>query len=124
MILKEMATILEENNIGTLGIDLFIYFMPFDVAVGILLLPRLSGELIDNDITGLRRGGFQVVVRTPDYDDTLVNSIVPLLTIRGKVVKGLDIKYTLPKSEPVVYPATDGNNIEYSVNFDAVYAKI
>ena len=119
-----MARILEENNIGSLGIDLFVYVMPYDVSVGVLLLPRPSGELIDHELTGIRRGGFQVIVRSPDYNDTLINSIIPLLTIQAKVLNGLDIKYILPKSEPVVYPATDGNNIEYSVNFDAVYAKI
>lgn len=124
MILREMAALLEDGNVGTLGVDMFIHFMPQDVSVGILLLDRMSGNLIDNEIKGMRRGGFQVITRGPNFDDTLINSIVPLLTIEGKVVKGLDVKYILPKADPVVYPATDGNNIEYSVNFDAVYAKI
>lgn len=124
MILKEMAQILVDNGIGTLGVDMFIHFMPYDVAVGILLLPKQTGDLIDNEVEGLRKGGFQLIVRMPDYDDSFISSIIPLLTIKGKVINGLDVKYILPRTDPVVYPATDGNNIEYSVNFDTVYAKI
>lgn len=124
MILKEMAMILEANNIGSLGTDLFIHSMPYDISIGVLLLNRMSGDLIDHELKGIRRGGFQVIVREANYDDTLINSIIPLLTIQGKIINGLDVKYILPKSDPIVYPATDGNNIEYSVNFDAVYAKI
>ena len=123
MIINKMAAILVANNLGTLGVNIFTHFMPVRVTTGILILPRLSGELIDYDLPGMRRGGFQVVVRVPDYDEALINSIIPLLTIDGKVVDGLDIKYIHPRHDPVVYPATDGNNIEYSVNFDAVYAK-
>lgn len=123
MIIKEMASILEDAGIGTIGVDIFVNYMPSDVEVGILLLGRMSGDVIDYYLPGIKRGGFQVIVRVPDYDDALINSILPLLTIQGKTVKGLDVKYILPKTDPVVYPATDGNNIEYSVNFDAVYAK-
>lgn len=124
MILRELAEILHDNNLGTLGVNMFIHNMPQTASTGILLLERMSGDLIDREIKGMRNGGFQVVVRVPNYNDTLINSIIPLLTITGKVVKGIDVKYILPRADPVVYPATDGNNIEYSVNFDAVYAKI
>lgn len=124
MIVKEVAEMLVDGGVGTLGIDIFTHFMPYDVDIGVLVLANIAGDAIDYEITGMRRGGFQVIVREPDYDDTLISRISSLLTIQSEVMYGLDIKYMLPKSEPVVYPATDGNNIEYSVNFDAMYAKI
>ena len=123
MILNEMAQILQEANLGTIGVNIFTHHMPQTVSTGILLLDRAPGDFIDHELRGIRRGGFQIIVRVSDYNDTLINAILPLLSIESKIVKGLDVKYIRPKSNPFVYPSTDGKNIEYSLNFDAVYAK-
>jgi len=123
MILREMANILVAGGFGTLGRNIFIHHMPAEVEIGILFRDQMPGDRIDREIKGIRRGGFQVVVRQPDYDDTLARQIAEALSIEAQVIQGLDVKYILPRSEPFVYPATDGKNIEYSVNFDAVYAK-
>lgn len=123
MILKEMANILVSNDLGVLGVNLFIHHMPQTVESGILLLDRMPGATIDHELRGMLRGGFQAIVRTTTYDETLARAIMNALSIESRIVEGLDVKYILPKSEPFAYPATDGKNIEYSVNFDAVYAK-
>lgn len=123
MILRQMAELLQEAGLGTIGTNIFMYRMPNTVTSGLLLLDRMPGDTIDHELRGMRRGGFQVVARGQTYDETLIRATLPILSIESKVIKGLDVKYIRPRSEPFAYPATDGENIEYSLNFEAVYAK-
>lgn len=121
MILEPLATILEELPID---LPVFINFMPSTVKEGVLLLNKLRGAAIDHD-TGLRRSSFQVIVRHVDQIQAiaLAEQVMGALTMNRRQLEGAEVKYILPRHEPVVYPISEGGLLECSVNFDAVYAR-
>lgn len=120
---KQIANMLYEGGFGSPGVDIFTNFMPYD-AVGILILPKMGGDAISQDTAGFRSGGFQVVTRVEDYDDSLILRVSKALTVHNLTTDNFDIKFIVPRHEPICYPVTEGNNIEYSVNFDTKYARV
>lgn len=125
MKLDALAQILIDEGIATAGVDLFIHKMPSNIKVGVLLLNKLSGTPIDFELPGYRRTGFQVIVRHTDYAQgiMLANNVSTALTFKGveSTLGDMLIKHILPKHEPVVFPVSEGDFLEISVNFDAVY---
>jgi hypothetical protein len=122
--LKNMLTLLEQANLGQPGKSLFLFELPGSAEKAIVLLPQLSGTKIDHELPGLLRPGFQLVVRARDhlsgYD--LANAAVEALTMNQDTqLDGILVKFVRPRHEPVPYPVSEGNYIEWSVNFDATY---
>lgn len=106
------------------GVSMYAGQMPDGVTNMVALMPALTGNKIDHELPGYRKTGFQLVVRSKDIvsGEALAKQVMDALTIRGETnITGFQIKYVLPKHDPVSYPLSDGNNIELSVNFDATY---
>ena len=125
MKMDSLAQKISDDGLATPGVNLFIHKMPSKVESGILLLNKLSGTPIDFELPGYRRTGFQVIVRHTDYTAgiELMENVVSSLTIKGgeTLLGDMHVKHILPKHEPVVFPVSEGDFLEISVNFDAVY---
>lgn len=120
--LLNMLDLLESAGLGKRGESLFLFNMPDTATRGIVLLSSLSGEKIDHELPGYRKPDFQIVARAHDYlvGHDLAKSAMEALTISQEtMLDGMQVKFVRPRHEPVSYPVSDGNYIEWSVNFDA-----
>lgn len=125
MNLEPLAQKLSDDGIATAGVDLFIHNMPSNVTKAVLLLSNLTGTPIDFELPGYRRTSFQAIIRHTDYVQglALANEVSEALTFKSgeSILDTLHIKHILPRHEPVVFPVSEGDFLEISVNFDAVY---
>jgi hypothetical protein len=108
------------------GKNLFVQRMPGTVDMGVLLLSSLLGINVDGEMIGMRDGKFQLVVRGPGTDfnagDDLARRCATALSLRQSVqIDGFDIKVLRPLNDPHSYPISEGQKIEFSVNFAIVY---
>jgi hypothetical protein len=122
---------IENLGLGVQGETLFVYQMPATCAKGILLKLPLIGTPIDHELPNYYRGTMQIIVRSPvqSEGDALAKSIMTALTLHGVTLldgagKGMSIKRMLPATLPIVYRRSDGNGIEWSLNFELVYTGI
>jgi len=128
MDLHSVAVYLAEQDIG-LRIsgsekNLFVHHMPARVASGVLLRQSFVGTPVDHELPGFYKTSFQVIVRHGDYKkgEALALSVRGVLTIRmERQVGNMWVRHILPRHEPLVYPVSEGDRLEWSINFDAVY---
>jgi hypothetical protein len=126
MNLDVIMKIISDAGLGVEGSTLFQHRMPAEKKTGILLRNPLDGIPINPELPDYVRGKLQVIVRNSDQGkgDQLSNKIMKLLTIYNKDYSDADghllvsIKQMYPSTLPVVYPRSDGNGIEWSINFD------
>lgn len=126
MNLMPLADRLEAAGLGTKGVDLFLNAMPSDATSAIMMRPPLRGTEIDYELPGFYKPEFQLIVRSPSYEAGLAftNQVVAALTIlQRETVGNLHFNYCRPRTEPVAFPLSDGNLLEFNVNFDACYVK-
>ena len=123
MILESIADYLEEKRYGREGEGLFIWHMPDDIKEGILLIDSIVGTRINHELTGYRKGKFQVIIRTQDYTEgyELISRISDSLTILDADMKTVIVKYIRPRTDPIVFPISKGDNLEMTVVFDTAY---
>lgn len=123
MDLKAMATKLQKDGIGQWGVDIFIGHMPEGAQSGILLRGALIGTPIDYDLPNYRKTKFTLAARGVGYVQTqdLAKRASESLTIAETQLKGMDIRFVRPRTEPVAFPINDADLFEFLVIFDAVY---
>tara|TARA_R110000851_G_C13102760_1_gene569250 strand:- start:33162 stop:33545 length:384 start_codon:yes stop_codon:yes gene_type:complete len=124
MKLEPIAQHLVTEDVAEQGVDLFIYNMPSGVEIGILLISSLSGTEIDYELPGFKRTSFQAIVRHTEFVEgrELADLVSSTLTLKnGTMLDNLLVRYIRPRHEPVVYPVSEGDYLEFSINFDAVY---
>lgn len=119
-----LAELIETASLGRAGRDLFVHFMPHTIKKGILLIDGVSGSKRDPYIPGYRRGKFQAIVRTTTRleGENLAFQLADLLTLDNTRLTGVHVKRIAPIHDPLVYPYSDGSALEFSTNFEAVYA--
>jgi|SaaInlStandDraft_7_1057024.scaffolds.fasta_scaffold36118_4 hypothetical protein len=117
------ANYIQSNGIGTVGRDIFLYNMPDSINVGILFTSSLSGTKIDHELPNYRKRNFQIIVRSDNYVDGLAisESIMGVLDFANTDVDNYFVKFVRPRTEPVVYPVSEGDYIEFSLNFETVF---
>lgn len=122
MNLMPIANYLAKLNVGVVAKSLFINMIPINVKEGILLRNPLVGTRIDYEMRGRINTEFQVIVRVPDYvkGEVLMKKIFEALTIDNKTIDGYHITVCYPQFEPVVYPLSEGNLLEFSTDFQIV----
>jgi len=126
MFLKAIAEYAQSVGAGTIGQDLFAYNMPETPNIGILLRQPLVGAEIDYELPGYRKSKFQVVVRCKatqiEQGRATIDDFVAKITLMQETaLTGYTIKFMRPRHDPIVYPISEGANLEFSVNFDVVY---
>jgi hypothetical protein len=124
-----LADLLAAAKVGTPGKDIFEEEMPADVKAGVLLKLPLQGVPIDHELPGYYRGAVQAIVRAQKVDtgDRLAKRVMEALTLSehsftneaGEEV--MHVNFLRPRTLPIVYPRSDGNGKEWSINLDASY---
>ena len=100
----------------------FVRQFPGTIDEGILVLD--DNLDFDLDIDGYVRGHYQVVVRSTEQQEALEKALLltPTLKFRNKTVGGIYFQLSNPLHYPMVYPRTDGDYFEASVNFDVAFS--
>lgn len=125
MNLRPLANILVAQNIGVLGETIFFNMMPADAENAILLRNPLSGTKINYELRGFYKTEFQLIVRGHSYQDTeaKINQIIAALTMNSRQVEDHFFNYCRPRTEPVAFPLSNGNLLEFNVQFDVCFVK-
>lgn len=105
------------------GVDLFVYSMPAPVTAGVLLTHESAGNRVDHEMPGIFEGRFQVIVRDTDYDLGFQRAweIFYLLTLLEQDLTDYIVTYCRPRHTPMPFSRSDGDLIEFSINFDLRY---
>ena len=124
-----IAQIIEDEGLGTIGVDIFAYRMDADCHQGILLRAPLDGVPVNVELPNYFKHSLQVVVRSPDQQtgDALAAALQKLLTIYNRVFLDdsgallMQLNHLVPRTLPRVYPRLDGQGIEWSMDFNTNY---
>lgn len=130
MKLARMVDLLVEARVGAPGSTIFTNFMPSECTRGVLLRNNLGGVEIYHELPGYYQSEPQAIVRAQTIEDgeSLAESVMAALTVHqtrtlqdstGRDV--MQLNYLRPKHEPIVFPRSDGNGREWSINFSACY---
>lgn len=103
----------------------FMYHMPETVMRGVLLLHNLNGARLDDDIPNYKKARFQAIVREVDYQRgyELAKQVMTALTVDRLQEAGVYIHFLNPLHDPVAFPKSAGDFIEFSVNYETVYSE-
>lgn len=130
MNLEAFAAKLESDGHGlTRATSIFVHSKPADKD-GVMLREYFGGTGIDPELPGMRKGPFQLIVTTGNYQQgkALAEAISAKWNTddpanpKPFVITGITkVNYLRPRSEPFVYPLSPGNRWEFLVNFEACY---
>lgn len=125
MNLMPFADLIETAGLGVKGESLFLEMMPAEAGLAIMLRSPLSGTPINYEILGLFRTEFQLIVRGYSYVETkaLMVAAIAAVTKTEVQVGEMFVKHARPRTEPVAFPLSKGNLLEFSVMFDAIFIK-
>ena len=100
------------------ALQVFAYNMPVDIKRGVLVVANMPAD-IHQDIYGYRIGEFTIVVRDSDYESgiDIATQISSALTGEGLTISGVYFMFIRAKHEPMVFPRSEGNGLEFSVSF-------
>lgn len=117
---------LQAKKVGTMGKTLYINMLPIGVPTAVLLRNSLNGTEIDYELPGYSRTQFQAIVRAPGYPqgEALMERLTAALTLADKTIGPYHFNYCRPRTEPVVFPLSEGNLLEFSVYFDVSCYKV
>lgn len=123
MNLESIAALLEEAGLGVQGTSIFIHRMPENQA-GFILREGYSGDWISYDYPGWREGDMLLTYRSNSYADgkaQIEAAMVALSYPYGVTVGDVKFNYMRPRTTPMVYPLSAGNNTEFAVHIDVCY---
>lgn len=114
---------LEEAGLGLKGRDIFIYMIPADRPSGFLLRNKLSGTQIDYELPGFYQTKFQLIARSTSYPEgeESIKEAIKALTIKETQVGDMFVRYSRPVTKPVAFALSNGNLIEFAVDFDVAF---
>jgi hypothetical protein len=124
-----LAQYLESKGLGEIGLTIFAHRMPNDCKTGIVVKFSHVGVKVNRNLPGYyRTSDLQVIVRSPDQQsgDRLAKQVSDTLTLYntdfadGSTVV-MTIKQMFPLHLPIVYPRLNGEELEFSINFDTTY---
>lgn len=125
MNLIPIAEFLEGADLGVMGDTIFINMIPVDAPKGILLRNFLSGTKIDYELPGYYKTGFRLIVRARDYQEgyALITAACEALTVQNEQIDDMSVTYMRPLTEPVVFPLSKGNLLEFATDIDIVFVR-
>jgi len=123
MNLSPIADLLNDASLGVSGKSIFINMIPSECPNGILLRNKLQGTKIDYELPGYFKTSFQLIVRAQSYSDgeKMMLDAFAALTLSEVQVGSMYVRYVRPITQPVVFPLSKGNLLEFAADFDAVY---
>lgn len=125
MNLEGIVEILEASDVAKAGESLFINFMPTD-RYGVLLRDPFGGTPIDHELPGMRETYFMLIVRhnDPNTAKALMAAAMEALTLQLVEQGGMHINYMRPRTDPLMYQPSIGDNIEMITNIDVSYVML
>lgn len=107
--------------------SVFVWHMPENYEVGVLLLSSLPGSKLHETIPCYKRGKFNAIIRHRDYQSgySLSKQVSEHLKMnRQNLDEGLiNVKFCRPTHDPVAFPSSKGDLIEFSINFETSYVE-
>lgn len=122
-----LAQRLEDGGCGKCAKTIFIDTLPDETTKGIVLRSSITGDVIDHELPGFMKATFRLIARASFHSDgyALVEKAIKALTIERPVEVGsMNIRYCRPITTPMVYPLSNGNLREFSVNMSIAYDEI
>jgi hypothetical protein len=105
--------------------NVFLYKMPYSVVPGVLFRDSYMGTAIDHYLPGFYKAEFQVIVRHTDHvlGRAMADEISGFLTVKKSgIIGNMNVRQVLPRNMPLVFPASEGDLLEWSIHFDAAYS--
>lgn len=124
---ENITALLEEKGVGVRGKTIFINNIPSTLTLAIGVFSKLTGDMIDHELPGYVKTSFQLVVRCQNAQagEQLITQATEAITLHKEtVMTNAHVKYVRPRHYPVSFPLSDGNLLEFSVNFDACYVLV
>lgn len=106
------------------GESIFVFHMPFSVKTGVLLLHNLNGAKLDCELPGYKKAKFQAIVRSNNFETGYQLSKDISKAFQGAkriTLDGVFYYFIKPIHDPVAFPTSAGDNIEFSVNYETIY---
>lgn len=104
----------------------YIYHMPETISFGVLLLHNLNGSRLDPSLPGYKKGKFQAIVRSGDFESgyALAERVMAIFkVVKRETHEGAFIHFIQPLHDPVAFPASKGDFVEFSVNYETTYVE-
>lgn len=118
---------LADQGLGVIGESLFAHEMPADCKKGVMLKMPIAGIDYDPTMPGFFNDRFQIIVRHSQHVEgqALADAVMKAIVHKQSVdyfdqpgnVFAMRINHLLPAALPIRYPRSDGNGIEWSLNF-------
>lgn len=130
MIWDILETKLTAAGLGVSGQSMFRQFMPATVKIGVMLKAPLTGVAIDPYLPGYYKPTLQVIVRhtNPEVGEKLAMDVMEALTVQGPEFHAatsehgaVQIMRFFPRELPIRFPRLDGNELEWSLNFETAF---
>lgn len=105
--------------------EVYIGIIPSDVPVGVALTSAYQGMPVDPELPGYHKGPMQMIVRAKKSLDAenIAQLASDLLTFEGVQVGDIYVNYIRPRHLPAVFPRSNGDHYEASVNFDLCFVR-
>lgn len=119
-----LAQLLEEKEVGKTCKDIFIDTLPDEASKGIVLRSSISGDEIDYYLPGLMKATFRLIARASFHSDGLemIQKAIQALTVwQPRKIGNMRVRSCRPITTPMVYPLSNGNLREFSVNMKIIY---
>jgi hypothetical protein len=121
---------LADSGLVVPGTTLFRSTMPHDVSIGVMIRTPLTGIAIDPHIEGWHKTQMQVITRHVDPVEgaTLADNVARVLLVEkpesyeANAERGAaHINVFYPVTLPIQFPRLEGNGLEFSQHFQAVF---
>ena len=122
-----LAERMEEKGCGKCAKDIFVDTLPSDSSTGTVLRSSISGDKIDYELPGFMKATFRLIVRAANHavgQEMLQKATDSLYIEQPTVVGNMNVRICRPITSPMVFPLSNGNLREFSVNMRIIYGEI
>lgn len=122
---EDIAVLLENAGVGTIGTDIFAYHSHPDVSNCIIIYPSNDPPAIDAERPYYMRGKFQIIVRNANYQAglELCKTIQATLTFNEVETAQMKVKQCRPLYQARVYRRSGSGELEFSITYQVIYVQ-
>jgi Bacteriophage minor capsid protein len=121
-LLFRLAELLESEGYGSIGTNIYINNVPFEITEAIMVRPPMNGFKIDQELPGYFKSTFCVVLRSAGdvglLEDKALEISTSLAMRERDIGTEFHVNYMRPLQLPYTYPITKGELVECKVDFE------